>query len=57
MGKCELTILNDGMPEATEALFRGLLGLKRVTFHCWEPQWIYEAFQELSMRRGKRLRE
>ena len=23
--KCELTILNDSMPEATEALFRGLL--------------------------------
>ena len=23
--KCELTILNDSMPEATEALFRGIL--------------------------------
>ena len=36
---------------------RGLGWWKRVTFHCWEPQWIYKAFRELSMRRGKRSRE
>ena len=32
--KCELTILNDGMPEATEALFRGLLPGVRVVEAC-----------------------
>ena len=35
----------------------GLGWLKPATIHCWEPWWIYKAFQELSMRRGKRLRE
>ena len=44
--KCELTILNDSMPEATEALFRGLLwGLgwwKLVTFHCWGHSGNYQ---------------
>ena len=59
--KCELTILNDSMPEAMEALFRGLLPGVRVVEACdlslLGAPWIYEAFQELSMRRGKRLRE
>ena len=32
--KCELTILNDSMPEATEALFRGLLPGVRVVEAC-----------------------
>ena len=32
--KCELTILNDSMPEATEALFRGLLLGVRVVEAC-----------------------
>ena len=32
--KCELTILNDSMPEATEALFRGLLPGVRVVDAC-----------------------
>ena len=32
--KCELTILNDSMPEATEALFRGLLAGVRVVEEC-----------------------
>ena len=32
--KCELTILNDSMPEATEALFRGLLPWVRVVEAC-----------------------
>ena len=32
--KCELTILNDSMPEATEALFRGLLPEVRVVEVC-----------------------
>ena len=32
--KCELTILNDSMPEATEALFRGLLPGIRVVEAC-----------------------
>ena len=61
--KCELTILNARMLEATEALFRGHLPgtrvvepLKRVKFRCWEPKWI-KAFRELFMRRGKCLRE
>ena len=43
--KCDLTILNDSMPEATEPLLRGLLPGARVVeasdlFHYWEPQWI-----------------
>ena len=32
--KCELTILNDSMPESTEALFRGLLPGVRVVEAC-----------------------
>ena len=32
--KCELTILNNSMPEATEALFRGLLQGVRVVEAC-----------------------
>ena len=32
--KCELTILNDSLPEATEALFRGLLPGVRVVEKC-----------------------
>ena len=32
--KCELTILNDSMPEVTEALFRGLLPRVRVVEAC-----------------------
>ena len=32
--KCELTILNDSMPEATEALFRGLLPRVKVVEAC-----------------------
>ena len=32
--KCELTILNDSMPEATEALFRGLLRGVRLVDAC-----------------------
>ena len=32
--KCELTILNDSMPEATEALFRGILAGVRVVEAC-----------------------
>ena len=32
--KCELTILNDSMPEATEALFRGFLPGVRVVEAC-----------------------
>ena len=32
--KCELTILNDSMPEATEALFKGLLPEVRVVEAC-----------------------
>ena len=50
--KFELTILNDSMPEATEALFRGLLPGVRVVEAC-ETRWIYKA----SMRREKLLRE
>ena len=41
----------------SEGSFRGFVWLKRVTFHCWEPRWINKAFQEQSMRSGKRLRE
>ena len=41
----------------SEGSSRGLGWWKRVTFHCWEPRWIYKAYWELSMRRGKRLRE
>ena len=33
--KCELTILNDSMPEATEALFRGLLPGVKVVEACY----------------------
>ena len=41
----------------SEDSYQGLGGLKRVTFHCWEPRWICNAFRELYVRRGKRLRE
>ena len=45
--KCELTILNDSMPEAMEALFRGLLPGVREVKACdlslLEPRWIYKA--------------
>ena len=58
--KCEFTILNDSMPEATDSLFRGLLPGVRVVEACdlslVGAQWIYKAFQEQSMRKGKRLR-
>ena len=40
----------------SEGSCRWLGWLKRVTFYCWESRWIYKAFRELFVRRGKRLR-
>ena len=53
--KCDLTIINDNMPEVTEALFRGLVLEIRVLEAC--DSSLLGAFRELLIGRGKRLSE
>ena len=57
----QLTIFNDRVPKATEALFREFLPGVGVVEACdlslLGARWIYKAFRELHLRKGKRLRE